>query len=290
MLIFSLLCLSSFILNGAGNAEEGTSVSATVGHSVTLHTDVIKHRDDLIVWYYGSEHTVIARINGKAGSTMLTDDERFKDRLKLNHLTGDLTITHLTSHHSGVYKLKISRNRKPSYKTFSVTVDGEVKSATEGHSVTLHTDIVKHRDDLIVWYCGSEHTVIARINGKAGSTMLTDDERFKDRLKLNHLTGDLTITHLTSHHSGVYKLKISRNHKPSYKTFSVTVDDQILDFPGILNKISPRFSSERPSHVKHFAKDFTANVVTFSGASKAKHHCFHPAYLLFYFFWTKFGM
>ncbi|KAA0711786.1 hypothetical protein E1301_Tti019101 [Triplophysa tibetana] len=102
-------------------------------------------------------------------------------------------------------------------------VADEVKSVMEGHSVTLHTDVIKQRDDLIVWYHGPDDAVVATIKGKVGTTTLSDDERYKDRLELNNQTGSLTINNLTTGHSGVYKLKISSNNKPSYKRFNVTV-------------------------------------------------------------------
>ncbi|XP_056614000.1 natural killer cell receptor 2B4-like isoform X3 [Triplophysa dalaica] len=102
--------------------DEVKSVSVMEGHSVTLHTDVVKHKDDKIVWYYGPENTFVARINGKNISTIYSDDERLRDRPRLNYHTGDLTITHITSQHSGLYTLRISRNKKPLYKTFNLTV------------------------------------------------------------------------------------------------------------------------------------------------------------------------
>ncbi|KAI7791554.1 hypothetical protein IRJ41_021866 [Triplophysa rosa] len=119
--IIIFLCFSSLIANGVFGVEV-KSVSVMEGHSVTLHTDVVKQRDDKIMWYYGPENTFVARINGKANSTMLSDEEMFRDRMKMNNQTGDLTITHITSQHSGLYTLKISSNMKPTYKTFNLTV------------------------------------------------------------------------------------------------------------------------------------------------------------------------
>ncbi|KAI7789568.1 hypothetical protein IRJ41_003723, partial [Triplophysa rosa] len=118
---------------------------------------------------------------------------------------------------------------------FGVDPD-EVKSVTEGHSVTLYTDVVKQRDDVIVWYYGPEKTVVAKINREASSTMFSQDEMFRDRLKMNNQTGDLTITHITSHHSGLYTLRISSNNKVSYKTFNLTVNGPLPLLP--LNPIT----------------------------------------------------
>ncbi|XP_057182209.1 uncharacterized protein LOC130549070 [Triplophysa rosa] len=118
-----ILCLFSLIVNGVFGVEVK---SVMEGDSVTLNTDVIKQRDDLIVWCYGPDDAVIAIINGKVGSTMYSDDERYKDRLKLNDQTGSLTINNLTTDHSGLYKLKISSNNTVSYKRFNVTVSAHL--------------------------------------------------------------------------------------------------------------------------------------------------------------------
>nr|XP_055073289.1 uncharacterized protein LOC129453194 isoform X2 [Misgurnus anguillicaudatus] len=201
------------------------------GDSVTLYTDIFKQKDDMVVWSYGPENTFVGRINGKAGSIMLSENEKFKDRVKLNDQTGDLTITDVTPEHTGDYTCKISRNNKVSYKKINVMVNDEVKSVSviNGIPVTLHTDIVKQKDDMVVWSYGPENTFVGRINGKAGSIMLSENEKFKDRVKLNDQTGDLTITDIRSTDSGVYTCKISRNNKVSYKKFNVRVNGVSMD-------------------------------------------------------------
>ncbi|XP_056614107.1 uncharacterized protein LOC130429520 [Triplophysa dalaica] len=132
-----LTYLPYFIVQGVFG-DEVKSVSVMEGHSVTLHTDVIKQKNDLIVWSYGPENTVVARINGKASSTKLSEDEMFIDRLKMNHQTGDLTISDVRTQHSGLYTLRISSNNKVSYKTFHLTVNGHL----------LPLNHIKHDQDL----------------------------------------------------------------------------------------------------------------------------------------------
>ncbi|XP_056614091.1 uncharacterized protein LOC130429511 isoform X3 [Triplophysa dalaica] len=112
----------TFIVNGVFGGEV-KSVSVMEGHSVTLHTDTIRQRDDLTWWYYGPEKTVVARINGEANSIKLSEDEMFIDRVKMNHQTGDLIISDVKSNHSGLYILNINRNWKVSNKTFNLTVN-----------------------------------------------------------------------------------------------------------------------------------------------------------------------
>ncbi|XP_016420337.1 uncharacterized protein LOC107749705, partial [Sinocyclocheilus rhinocerous] len=102
----------------------GESVSVMEGDSVTLHTDVTQiHENDDIQWKFGAENTLIAEISRDAGifSTYDGPDERFRDRLKLDHQTGSLTITNTTTEHMGLYKLEIS-GVKLSSKKFNVSV------------------------------------------------------------------------------------------------------------------------------------------------------------------------
>ncbi|KTG30893.1 hypothetical protein cypCar_00037562 [Cyprinus carpio] len=71
------------------------SVSVMEGDSVTLHTGVETNQQDRIRWYFN--YTRIAQITGDL-SLICTDvqcnedTERFRDRLKLDHQTGSLTI------------------------------------------------------------------------------------------------------------------------------------------------------------------------------------------------------
>ncbi|XDV23520.1 hypothetical protein PO909_028069, partial [Leuciscus waleckii] len=82
------------------------------------------------------------------------------------------------------------------------------KSVKEGESVTLDSGELKKTNNSIMWYFND--TLIAEITGDQ-SKICTDDqceERFRDRLKLDHQTGSLTITNITNTDSGEYKLKI----------------------------------------------------------------------------------
>ncbi|XP_056109117.1 SLAM family member 5-like isoform X2 [Rhinichthys klamathensis goyatoka] len=103
----------------------GDSVSVMEGDSVTLNTDVTEiPEDDEILWKYGAENTLIAKINKENRIFSTSDDVpdgRFRDRLKLDDQTGSLTITHTTTEHTGVYRLEI-RGAKLTSKTFNVFV------------------------------------------------------------------------------------------------------------------------------------------------------------------------
>ncbi len=101
-------------------------MSVMEGDSVTLHTDVTEiHEDDDILWKFGAEKSLIAKIKKKKHIfTFNGSDERFRDRLKLDDQSGSLTITNITTQHAGLYEVRIS-GAKISSKTFSVSVYGE---------------------------------------------------------------------------------------------------------------------------------------------------------------------
>ncbi len=102
------------------------SVSVLEGDSVALDSGFTEMMDDdLIRWRFGSENTLIAQINVMASKITVYDDVlggRFRDRLKLDHQTGSLIITNITTEHTGLYKLQTNSVSK----SFSLTVYGEL--------------------------------------------------------------------------------------------------------------------------------------------------------------------
>ncbi len=103
------------------------SVSVTEGDSVSLNSGLtgIQTRD-VIQWTFGYPETRIAIINREEGivSTYDGPDDRFRDRLKLDHQTGSLTITNTRTTDSGLYTVHIKGAKKTIYR-FNVTVYGE---------------------------------------------------------------------------------------------------------------------------------------------------------------------
>ncbi|XP_067271592.1 SLAM family member 9-like [Pseudorasbora parva] len=118
--VFVLFCLSWCRLSGVF----ADSLSVTEGESIILKTHIAKiSEDEDLLWKYGAKKSLIAEISRAAEifSTYNGTDGRFRDRLKLDHQTGSLTITNISTEHAGDYEVVIS-GAKRSSKTFRVSV------------------------------------------------------------------------------------------------------------------------------------------------------------------------
>ncbi|XP_058617582.1 uncharacterized protein LOC131531046 [Onychostoma macrolepis] len=233
MNIFFNVLAVTLVLLYHGVSGGGVSVSAIEGDSVSLHTGVETKQQEDIKWYFISVR--IAQISGDL-SYICTDvrcnagTERFRDRLKLDHQTGSLSITNTKTTDSGEYKLKIISS-SDSEKIFSVSVTDvpatEQYETKEGESVTLDPGVTKNLNGVVTWYFNN--ILIAEITGDQ-SKICADEQcpdKFRDRLELDHQTGSLTITNTRTTDTGLFKLQIiSRDSSFSItrvKRFSVTV-------------------------------------------------------------------
>ncbi|XP_051977340.1 uncharacterized protein LOC127639394 isoform X2 [Xyrauchen texanus] len=251
------LCWSTMQVNddealncGVFDVEE-MKTSVMEGDSLTLRTAVTGLHNDksnFIKWYFNL--SLIALINGDL-SEFCTDvkcagdyNERFRDRLKLNNQTGSLTIKNIRITDSGDYLQLTIINNIINEKTFTVTVkpgvsgaEMKIKSVIEGDSVTLHTDdTVKQGDVVMTWYFNDTRIAEMKEDPSKSCTDVTCDEgaeRFRDRLKIDHQTGDLTITNSRTTDSGLYQLEISSSisSSVSVKSFSVNVSVSDIKTP-----------------------------------------------------------
>uniref|UniRef100_A0A8C1YDT8 Ig-like domain-containing protein n=1 Tax=Cyprinus carpio TaxID=7962 RepID=A0A8C1YDT8_CYPCA len=139
------------------------------GDSVTLNTvNEIREDDDDILWKFGAENSLIAKIKKQQQifSTFDVPDGRFRDRLKLDNQTGSLTITNITTQHAGDYQLEISGAKKSS-KTFSVSVYAPlltpyiIRDSSQNHSsssqqnCSLVCSVVNVGHVTLSWYKGN---------------------------------------------------------------------------------------------------------------------------------------
>ncbi|XP_039538638.1 SLAM family member 5-like isoform X2 [Pimephales promelas] len=148
--------------------DEVQLMSVMEGDSVTLHTDVNEIQDDdNILWKYGAENSLIAKINRENRIFSTYDDVpdgRFRDRLKLDDQTGSLTIMNTTTEHTGVYQLVII-GAKWSSKTFNVSVyahlpvpviirDCSSSSSSSSNCSVVCSSVLSVCDATLSWYAG----------------------------------------------------------------------------------------------------------------------------------------
>uniref|UniRef100_A0A9J7YRZ1 Immunoglobulin domain-containing protein n=1 Tax=Cyprinus carpio carpio TaxID=630221 RepID=A0A9J7YRZ1_CYPCA len=118
------------VFDVAGKKDGVKSVSVNEGESVVLQNDAAElQKDDLLIWRFGDEGILLAKIDVETNNHLLNDDdERFRNRLQLNQ-TGSLTITNARTEHAGLYEVQI-RGRGSS-KQFLVSVRDCVKAALQ---------------------------------------------------------------------------------------------------------------------------------------------------------------
>ncbi|XP_051977483.1 hepatocyte cell adhesion molecule-like [Xyrauchen texanus] len=144
----------------------GESVSVMEGESVTLYiNDTEIHEGDDMMWNFGAKNDPFTQINKEAGIFSMSDgpDGRFRDRLLLNHKTGDLTITNTRITDAGFYKLQIS-GAKLSSKTFNVTVNARLpvpvitsnsSQCSSSSKCVLVCSVVNVTQVTLSWYKGN---------------------------------------------------------------------------------------------------------------------------------------
>uniref|UniRef100_A0A672MA82 Ig-like domain-containing protein n=1 Tax=Sinocyclocheilus grahami TaxID=75366 RepID=A0A672MA82_SINGR len=126
--------------------DEVKSVSAMVGETVTLHTDVTEiQENELICWKFAdskvyelAEFFVIAKWDKTNNEEYLHDDKKFKDSLHLDHNTGSLIITNVTPKHYGHYKLHITSEGRKISKTFNLVAHVSMSSLSHPSSCKSH--------------------------------------------------------------------------------------------------------------------------------------------------------
>ncbi len=104
----------------------------------------------------------------------------------------------------------------------------------EGENLTLSTGVINTNYEMR-WYLNDAH--IAEITGDQSKICTDDKERFRDRLKLDHQTGSLTITNTRTTDSGLYELSSAAADSASVES-SLSV---LLSLVSIIYSVSAFF-------------------------------------------------
>ncbi|XDV23487.1 hypothetical protein PO909_028051, partial [Leuciscus waleckii] len=201
------------------------------GESVTLNTDLTEIQDDdNILWKFGAEKSLIAKINRKKQIFSTYDDVpdgRFRDRLKLDDQTGSLTITNITTEHTGVYEVKMI-GAKWSLKTFNVSVYAPLPTPniTRDYSENLSShqncslvcsSVVNVSDVTLSWYKGISVLSSISVCDLSISLSLPLEVEYQDKNTyscvlnnpISNQTTHLDINTLCHTHSGTIMVNIS---------------------------------------------------------------------------------
>ncbi|XP_057181350.1 uncharacterized protein LOC130548527 [Triplophysa rosa] len=209
-----LFCFFMWRLIGVfGYSGEVKSVSVMEGDSVTLHNNVTDiQRGDVIEWLFGPQETRIATIYTDFSETDVVHDGMFRDKLQVDDHTGSLTITNITTQHSGLYHMIFISSsgyiREPSYR-FNVTVYEHVQcfSSTEAVIRLVLSALVGVATVAVVVY-EIRSTLTTERQERYTMVRIQSFDSFRDRLHMDDQTGSLTITDITTQHSGLWTLNI----------------------------------------------------------------------------------
>ncbi|KAG1924858.1 uncharacterized protein LOC120493265 [Pimephales promelas] len=154
---FVFCCLCFWCLAVFAGPDPVKSVSVMEGDSITLNTDTELQADDVIQWRFGSDKSPIATINKGTGifSTYDGPDGRFRDRLKLDHQTGSLTIMNTRTTDSGDYQIRAKIIHRFSVAVYArLPVPFISNNSSSSSSCSLVCSVVNVSDVTLSWYAG----------------------------------------------------------------------------------------------------------------------------------------
>ncbi|XP_051978168.1 uncharacterized protein LOC127639893 isoform X5 [Xyrauchen texanus] len=140
------------------------TVLAMEGDSVTLHTDGIEiQRGNLILWIF--EDTRLAQMILETSKPVLYngEDKKFRGSLHMDEQTGSLTMTNVTTEHSGFYELEI-HGTKVFSKKFNVSVQARLpvpvitrdsSQCSSSSKCVLVCSVVNVTQATLSWYKGN---------------------------------------------------------------------------------------------------------------------------------------
>ncbi|XP_059399817.1 SLAM family member 9-like [Carassius carassius] len=230
---FIFICLCSWSLAGVFD-EEVKSVLVMEGDSVTLNTDDTDiQKDDKILWRFGND-ILIAQINRKNNESKFYNDGpagRFRDRLKLDHQTGSLTIGNITNTDAGLYKVTITSKQTP-LNTFNLTVYAHLpvpnivrdcssssSSSSSEQNCSLLCSVVNVGHVTLSWYKGYSLLSSISVSDLSISLSLPLEVEYQDKNSyscvlnnpISNQTQHLDITQLCHTSSGMSVIIICAN-------------------------------------------------------------------------------
>nr|XP_009294355.1 uncharacterized protein LOC101886679 [Danio rerio] len=114
-----LFCFCFERRSGVFGAKTNEIKLVLEGDTVTLPAEV--HGDELLIWRFGPDGTMIAKFSKKNGEYVIMPVERFSSRLMPEYETGSLIIRNIRTEHAGLYQLQ-TISSTVSTKTFTVSV------------------------------------------------------------------------------------------------------------------------------------------------------------------------
>uniref|UniRef100_A0A8C1D2I9 Ig-like domain-containing protein n=1 Tax=Cyprinus carpio carpio TaxID=630221 RepID=A0A8C1D2I9_CYPCA len=191
---FILFCLWHLV-GVFGDSDEVRSLFVMEDDSVTLNSGLTEiQTDDEIEWRFGHTNLLIAELSMKSSMILLYDgdDGRFRDRLKLDHQTGSLTITNITTTDSGVFTVNIiSKSREIRYR-FNVTVyarlpvpvisrDCSSSSSSSQQNCSLLCSVVNVAHVTLSWYKGNSLLSSISVSDLSISLSLPLEVEYQDK-------------------------------------------------------------------------------------------------------------
>ncbi|XP_051745426.1 carcinoembryonic antigen-related cell adhesion molecule 1-like isoform X9 [Ctenopharyngodon idella] len=188
MLIFICLCLWS--LNGVFVADAVKSESVTEGESVSLNsslTQIQTHED--IEWKFAELLIAKVKKNKESKFYNTTAAGRFKDRLKLDHQTGSLTIINSRTTDSGLYTVSSSRT-DTTINTINLTVYAHLPvpvisrdclSSSSSSSCSLVCSAVNVGHVTLSWFKGNSSLPSISVSDLSISLSLPLEVEYQDR-------------------------------------------------------------------------------------------------------------
>ncbi|XP_016354719.1 SLAM family member 9-like, partial [Sinocyclocheilus anshuiensis] len=166
------------------------SVSVMEGDSVSLESGVTElQAHDLIMWTFGRPEARIAQINKQAGilSTYDGPDGRFRDRLKLDHQTGSLSITNTRTTDSGLYQvidgmtLTTHRFNVTVYARLPCPVISRDCSSSSSSSCSLLCSVLNVGHMTLSWYKGNSLLSSISVSDLSISLSLPLEVEYQDK-------------------------------------------------------------------------------------------------------------